>query len=385
MKKQSLYIGLIIACLLSACRGEDILLPPEYEQRGDTIISEVLGFYLLNEGNMGSNKATLDYYDFTSAKYVRNIYSAANPNVTQSLGDVGNDVAIYGNRLYAVINCSNMVEVMDATTAAHIGQINIPNCRYLCFDGAYGYITSYAGPVQVGDSHAQIGYVAKFDTATLQIIDTCHVGFQPDGVAVAGGNLYVANSGGYLVPNYETTVDVIDLSSFQRTSRIEVAINLDKVCADRNGQVWVSSRGDYMGVASKLYCIDAKQNKVIDSLDIPIGNLWLDGDSLYVCSSTFSYETMQTETVCGIINTRTHTILTRQFITDTTPLDIPYGIAVHPITKDIYVADAGNYVTPGTLYCFGQDGKQRWSVRTGDIPAHFAFRIKTTVIKKDNL
>jgi DNA-binding beta-propeller fold protein YncE len=64
----------------------------------------------------------------------------------------------------------------------------------------------------------------------------------------------------------------------------------------------------------------------------------------------------------------------RSFITDGTDkeIEIPYGIMVHPVTKDIYVTDAGNYVSPGMLYCFTKNGKKKWSVRTGDIPAHFA-------------
>ena len=50
-----------------------------------------------------------------------------------------------------------------------------------------------------------------------------------------------------------------------------------------------------------------------------------------------------------------------------------YGLAVNPETKEIFVTDAKNYVSPGTLYCFSPDGKKKWSVTTGDIPAHFAF------------
>ena len=64
-----------------------------------------------------------------------------------------------------------------------------------------------------------------------------------------------------------------------------------------------------------------------------------------------------------------------RFITDGTDAEIamPYGIAVNPITKDIYVTDAKNYVTPGRLYCFGSDGVLKWDVLTGYIPAHFVF------------
>ncbi|MDQ9745693.1 hypothetical protein RFY98_03860, partial [Acinetobacter baumannii] len=92
--------------------------------------------------------------------------------VVKELGDVGNDLQIYGNKLYAVINCSHFVEVMDVETAKHIAQISIPNCRYLAFDKGYAYVSSYAGPVQI-DPNARLGYVAKVDTASLEVIDTC--------------------------------------------------------------------------------------------------------------------------------------------------------------------------------------------------------------------
>jgi len=370
-----IHYSLFILFLIS-CRGDEIILPSESEQKGEPIHSQILGFYLLNEGNMGSNKATLDYYDFTTATYTRNIYSEANPNVAQSLGDVGNDLKIYGDRLYAVINCSNFVEIMTADSAKHIGTINVPNCRYLCFKDAYGYLSSYAGPVVIDPDYKQIGYVAKFDTATLQIVATCNVGYQPDELAVCGNKLYVANSGGYMVPNYENTVSVIDLNSFTETHRIPVAINLHRLRMDKHNQLWVSSRGDYYDIPSKLYCIDTQLDKVIDSVNIAATNMWLDGDSLYVYGSQFSYVTMQEEMNYNIIDVRTHKIVSNRFITDTVNIVHPYGLMVHPITKDIYLTDAKNYVTSGALHCFGKNGGLKWSVKTGDIPAHMAFRYK---------
>jgi hypothetical protein len=49
---------------------------------------------------MGSNKATLDYFDYETGNYTRNIYPERNPNVVQELGDVGKRHPIYGNKLY---------------------------------------------------------------------------------------------------------------------------------------------------------------------------------------------------------------------------------------------------------------------------------------------
>ena len=362
----------LLLLLLLSCRGPEIILPSEEEQRGDTMHTEVQGFYLLNEGNMGSNKATLDYYDYTTATYKRNIFAEANPDITQGLGDVGNDLRIYGNRLYAVINCSNLIEVMDATTAKHIGQINIPNCRYLAFADGYGYCTSYAGPVQIGNT--QIGYVAKFDTATLRIVDTCHVGFQPDGLEVVGNRLYVANSGGYLAPDYDSTLSVIDLASFKQVATIPVAPNLHRVQADHLGQLWVSSRGDYFDTPSRLFCLSlSSTTNSLDTLNIPVSNFCILGDSLYYISTEYSYETYEDVISYGIVDIRTHQLLTTYLITDGTTLVKPYGIAVHPTTREIYITDAGNYVTPGMLYCFSPQGSLQWSVRTGDIPSAICF------------
>ena len=362
----------LLLLFLLSCRGPEIILPSEEEQRGDTMHTEVQGFYLLNEGNMGSNKATLDYYDYTTATYKRNIFAEANPDITQGLGDVGNDLRIYGNRLYAVINCSNLIEVMEATTAKHIGQINIPNCRYLTFADGYGYCTSYAGPVQIGNT--QIGYVAKFDTATLRIVDTCHVGFQPDGLEVVGNRLYVANSGGYLAPDYDSTLSVIDLASFKQVATIPVAPNLHRVQADHLGQLWVSSRGDYFDTPSRLFCLSlSSTTNSLDTLNIPVSNFCILGDSLYYISTEYSYETYEDVISYGIVNVRTHQPLTTYLITDGTTLVKPYGIAVHPTTREIYITDAGNYVTPGMLYCFSPQGILQWSVRTGDIPSAICF------------
>ena len=68
-------------------------------------------------------------------------------------------------------------------------------------------------------------------------------------------------------------------------------------------------------------------------------------------------------------------LVSNSFICDGTEneITVPYGIAIHPITKEIFVTDAKNYVSSGVLHCYGPDGKKRWSVRTGDIPAHMAF------------
>lgn len=372
-----LFIALLV--LFASCRGDvEMILSEDIAVGNPEIIKGYKGFYLLNEGNMGSNKATLDYYDFATGKYKKNIYAEKNPTVPKEMGDVGNDIGIYGGKLYAVINVSNKVEVMDAETAVRVSQIEIPNCRFIKFHQGYAYVTSYAGPVVIDPNYEQIGFVAKINTATLQVVDKCLVGFQPDELEIVDGKIYVANSGGYMgagnTEGYERTVSVIDIATFKEERRIDVTYNLERIKADSRGNLWVSSRGDYKGLPARLFFIDRQKGEVTDTIPIAASNYWIDDDLLYVYGTEWSYITYDWEITYSIVDTRTHEIISRSIITDGTDQEIekPYGIMVHPETKDIYITDAGNYVTPGALYCFDKHGKKKWAVEAGNIPGHFA-------------
>ena len=365
-----------LAIVITSCREDDEIFIPETVTVSSPVYSSITGFYLLNEGNMGSNECTLDYYDYSTGVYTRNIYGDANPTVVKELGDVGNDIAIYGSRLWAVINCSNKVEVMNADDCVRIGQVEIPNCRYIKFHEGYAYVTSYAGPVELNPDYEQLGYVAKVDTASLEVVDTCLVGYQPDGIEIVDGKIYVANSGGYMAPNYARTVSVIDIESFTVTDEIDVDINLQYLCCDTHGGLWISSRGDYAEEIPQLYCYDVRKERIVATLDVAAGDMWLDGDSLYCIGTSWSNITMSYDQVTySIVDVNLMEVVCDNFISDGTDqsIKIPYGVAVNPLSKEIFVTDARNYVNPGYLYCFSSDGTLQWSVRTGDIPAHFAF------------
>lgn len=379
--KTFLYLILLFipAFIITSCRGdENYLLWAEQEQIAPGEVGEIKGFFLLNEGNMGSNKSTLDYFDYESGTYFRNIYPTVNPQVTHNLGDVGNDIQIYGDKLYAVINCSHLVEVMDVYTAEHLHTLDITNCRYIVFDKDYAYVSSYNGPVLI-DPDAPIGTVVKVDTRTMQIVDKCVVGYQPEEMVIHNNKLYVANSGGYRVPEYDTTVSVIDLETFTEITKIEVGINLHRLELDNYGYLYVSSRGDYKKIGSKTFIIDTRTDEVVKTLGLlPNSNMELSGDSLYVYSVEWSHITQSNTVTYAIFDTKQQRIVTRKFIKDGTEkrIKVPYGIAVNPVTKDFFTTDAKDYVSPGTLYCFKRNGVKKWSVMTGDIPAHIVFTDK---------
>lgn len=362
---------------LTACRTDEPVHKSETEtkEEGDSL-AVIKGFYLLNEGNMGSNKASLDYYSYITGIYSRNIFAERNPNVTKELGDVGNDLKIYGSKLYAIINCSNLVEVMDAATGVHITIIEIPNCRYICFNKDKAYVSSYAGPVQIGNK--QLGFVAEIDTGTLQITRKVTVGYNPEEMAIIDNKMYVANSGGYLVPDYDNTLSIIDLDSFTEIKKVEVAINMHRVRADKYGDLYLSTRGDYYTMPANLFLFDVETQTIKKTFDIPVGNMCIVGDSAYLYSVGFNWNTGLDEISYALIDIKSEKVLSKSFIADGTEslIKLPYGIAVNPNNKEIFVTDAGDYVSPGTLYCFDKTGHLKWKQTTGDIPAHIEFTFK---------
>ena len=386
MKRFSLfYVACLILAVVSSCREDFYIIPSQNQDTGVAPTrGDIVGMYVLNEGNMGSNKASIDYLDLDENKptvhYHRNIYSERNPNVVKELGDVGNDIKIYGGKLWIVVNVSNKVEVATADSCKRITQINIPNCRYLAFKDGFAYVSSYVGPVKL-DKDAPLGMVYKVDTVDFKKKDSVVVGYQPEELCIVENKLYVANSGGYRMPNYDNTLSEIDLTTFKEIRKIKVGLNLHHCQVDHYGQIWVTSRGNYKDVPSRIYRLYKGHNQlyeVIDSIDTPVSGLSIVGDSLYYYGSAWNSATATNTISYGLINVRTHqTIETNLFsapqIKDIT---MPYGIMVNPIDRDFYLMDAKNYVSSGSLLHFKPDGTFDWSVQTGDIPGHATFVYK---------
>lgn len=378
-----IYISFIITTLVFAsCRGDEVIILSESEgiEGAKDVNANPYGFYLLNEGNMGSNKASLDFMDFTTGVYHHNIYAERNPNVVKELGDVGNDAQIYDNKLWLVINASHKVEVVEAKTAKRIDDIDVPNCRYVVFDGDYAYVSSYVTTI-IGDINAQEGAVFKIDTKTLEIVGEVKVGRQPEEMVIKNGYLYVANSGGYNSDNYDNTVSVIRLSTFTQIEKKEVAINLHRMRLDKNGKIWVLSRGDYYTMPPQLFRLETNSNGTIKSVEntgLLCSNFEICDNEIYMYNAPYQGNSISSNITYSIADIETFDVVEENFIKDGTEnlIKIPYAIKVNPSTKEVFICDAKNYVSSGTITCYSPQGTKRWSVFTGDIPSSITFIYK---------
>ncbi len=343
-------IVLCICIMLASCRGDEIVYPTI----GTHVTDEVRngGLYVLCEGNMGSNKARLDYINLHTGDYYSNWYGAMNPTQMKELGDVGNDIQQYGHRLYAVINCSHKVEVMDLS-ARHIAKIDISNCRYMAFKGDKMYVSAYVGSIADPD---MLGSVYEVDTATLTVTREVKVGHQPDELCVVDNKLFVCNSGGYLTNRYDSTISVIDLTTFTEIEKIPVGLNPTRIRVDAQKHLWVCCQGNYVNAMPSLVILDFTH--ILKRITTSCSNISICGNTAYVIDNE--------------ANTL-RAFSTIDFAEQPQPIDIknyehPYGLLA--TDEALYITDAKNYVSSGVLHCYGYDGHEHWRALTGDIPGH---------------
>lgn len=369
--KLSLIPAVAFAISVTACSDDPETPRSETEHITDADAGgDIAGFYVLNEGNMGSNKCTLDYFDYASKTYTRNIYAEMNPSQPLELGDSGNDIAEYNNRLYITVTNSNKVEVLDAATARRIGQVDIKSPRNLAFSGSYMYVSSFTG------GEGTNGSVVKVNIDDLSITGTCAVGMGPEGMVITDGKLYVANSSDFV--NYDDKISVIDLSTFTVTASIKAGVNMRCLQLDNSGNMWVTSQGNYNDVAASLIMLKKTDGEYAKAreYDYACSGLTINANTMYFY--TTEYDASWNTTVRyykADLNADGFTATPGAFLSDAAASGIRsgYGIFAQPSNGTIFITDANNHVSSGQINCFDKSGKLLWNATTGDIPGHIAF------------
>lgn len=352
----------MLVILLSGCRMEvnDEVVISTPTKTEDKLL-------ILCEGLWGMDNSCISYLD--QGTLVNKWYQKQNPK--HRLGDTGNDIIQVNDTLIAIsVNWSNIIQYIYPDGRAIAATEDIPNNRKLATDGEYLYCTSYA-------NH---GYVAKVDVRTKEIVDTCHVGYEPEGIAYYKGRLFVANTGGYSFQEgheYESTISVIDTQTMKELKRIDTGcINLFGKMSQCGQFICINSCGDYYDVEPKSVVLNMESEE-FKIFDFPATyNCTYDG-KFYTIGSAFSYNTgeyqysihtislpsMQVEE--GLAEYAGAEEVIRQ-------MQSPYGIYISPFSGHLYVSDARSYATNAYVYEFDRQGKllNRYYL-DGLNPAHF--------------
>jgi len=336
-KNKFLFLALIIGAAVSSCKKDkDTTSAPKV----------TTGVYVLSEGLFNNNNTTLTYYNFSTSTATTDFYAAANGS---GLGDTGNDILIYGGKIYIVVNQSSYVDVSDAHTAKNIKKIDFKTTGSV--PRLPRYVVAYKNKVLVS---AYDGTVAVIDTTSLAIEKNITVGPNPEQMAVFGDKLYVANSGA-LNTVHDSTVSVVSLTTFTELQKIKVGLNPSLVTADDAGNIYVGCDGDYASVGHRLVKVSTTTNTVVKSTDTAVGKIRYYNGWLYATGGYSGSPYVRA------LSTTDFSQKSANFVTDGTSIVMPYGLNIDPDNGDVYITDAKDYISTGAVFCFDKTGKKKFS------------------------
>ena len=334
-----------IFCFLAAIAAVITIASCNKHKRTEPAVPSLKGVLVLNNGNWGSNDASVTVFDPVSGTAEGNMFYSANG---QKLGDTGQDMLRCGNELYIAVSGSKVVFVTDlelnikAVVEASDKDAKLQP-RHIAYAGGKVYVTYYDG------------FLGEIDPETHSVRLT-KVGANPEGVAYADGKLYVANSGGLLYESgYNNTVSVVDAASFKEVSTITVNCNPQSVVANADGTlIYVSSWGNYADLLPKLQTIETSTSKVTDTDYADVKSIAMGKDDILLVV-TGGYD--ENWNIVGTVWKHNAKTDSKAGKFTQTAIANYYSLSADAVTGNVFVGTS-DYKTNGDVYCFDASGKQ---------------------------
>ncbi|WP_276088419.1 DUF5074 domain-containing protein [Pedobacter sp. JY14-1] len=318
------------------------------------------GVYVLCEGSFGElNNSSISYYDIARNTVDKNYFRTQNGT---DLGTDANDLKVYGSKLYCVVTGSaaaakdSYLQVINVATGKLIKKIAFSDAtkgfmpRSIVFYQNKAYVSGYDG------------YISKLDTASLTIESRLLVGGALEGLATANGKLYAANSSHPFYPSENnSSVSVVNISTFTKVKDIEVSFNPTKVAASAAGDVFVITSGQWAPyIAPAFEKLSSQADTKTQTYDDNLAALTISGSNGYAITGDYPAK-------LKTFNTATATT-GPDFITDDTVVASLYGVNVNTLDGNVFVADATDYKGDGKMFCFDSSGKWKFDFATGTSP-----------------
>ncbi|MDB5142277.1 MAG: hypothetical protein JWQ66_990 [Mucilaginibacter sp.] len=364
MKKLKLNRIFIVPALLIALASchKDKMAPATGSAAGSQSATAPGSIYVLSSGELNAytidtasglnvphyTPGSLMNYNFASKKLIADQYNMANGTPISG----GTNLYIYGSKMYII--SLGTITVVDAKTSKLIKQVKINNRYNVNFPP--GAVAFYKGNLFLSGAG-----ITVYDTVTFAATKTINV-IAGAGLAVANGKLYIADS-----DMLSSQVGVVDLATLSLDAPLyNVIPQTITMAADGNGNVYALSpfdddAGNTFGFNGGLTIINSNTNKVsVSQTQAPLQNFTL------AAQGNFAYF-FNTKNQLIAYNSTTHTCAA--FVTDGTAFVKPTCIAANPATGEVYVGDAKDLISNGTLYAFDKTGKLEYTLTTGICPA----------------
>lgn len=331
-----------------------------------------LGAYVLNTGIWGGNDASIQYLDFQTGKLSEDLYAAANG---EGLGDLGQDLCVYGSKIYVTVSGSSKVVIMDRKckvlksipVATEDGTPVEP--RYMAACEGKVYFTAYDGTV------SRIDTTSMAIDGKLNLIDAgAQTGYDhPEAITSANGKLYV-NISGYSKGKW---LAVVDAASFTKLKDIEVMLNPYTQCITaEDGYVYFVSNGNYAGIPSLtpdqyIYGTMQRLDPETDQVEQVCRATYIAnaGEKMYILYSEYYMPEVARAYVRDL-----KTGDEQEFM-DMADLQSANGLAVDPASGDVYVFDVP-YGAASDVHVYGADGTYKRTFEAGMSTSKMVFVTK---------
>jgi hypothetical protein len=318
------------------------------------------GLLTLNEGLFQQNNSSLTWFDLQTQQVYTKVFEAKNGI---GIGDTGNDMGIYGGKIYIVVNNSHILHVLDRKTGLLLGQRSLTNNnsgsspRQIRFYEEYAYISAFDGSV------------FKLDTVNFLIEKIAIAGTNPDAMCVVGDKLLVSNSGG-LTSTGDSTISVFQLPALNEIQRITVGRNPGRIAYDTQQFIYVVSRGNYTSIPTKLVKINTTTWEVESSQELPVGSVLPINGKLYLSH----YESNEGVSKLVIMNAQTGEIENDNCIAGLS-IQTLYGMQYMQIMgQDVIVlSDAKGYINQGKVLVLDLNGNLLFEYTSGLNPNKTVF------------
>lgn len=338
-----------------------LLFSCKKEKPTDSVTPEKLenGILVLNEGLFQLNNSSLSWIDLEKEKVNNTFFT---DKTDRLLGDTGNDLKRYGNKIYIVVNVSSTIEVLNATTGAFIKQIPFQangiakQPRDICFANGKAFVTCYDG------------YVDVLDTVNLSVEKRIKVGLNPEAMAISNGKVFVSNSGGLNAPTMDSTVSVIDLTSLMELQKITVGKNPGALEIDLSGNVYVITRGDYSSLPSRMHKINPINLSVEQSFPFDASGITVFESNFLISYYDFNTSTNQ----LSLFNPLTESVEQVNFM-DLSHIETLYGVYFSAQKQQIFVLDANGFTNTGFVRVYSKTGEHITDYKVGLNPNSILF------------
>lgn len=331
--------GLILLLLsgLVSCKPETNEKPVVY----DSGVSKVL---VLCEGNFTWGNATVDEYLPLMRKLNSNVYSKANDNLP--LGDVLQSGLVEKNDLWLVVNNSGKVERLEPNTYKRKGTATgLQSPRFL--------VRTNDSILWCSDLYS--GYISVINTHTMQVQQKIAASGRTEEMLLVNDAVWVTA--------FNKGVEIRSKMDGKLLNTVALKTGAQWIVPGKGQNVWVLCSDSGRSV---LYSINSTSEKVEKTFEFPAGKFATrlchskSGDSLYwIAEGLFAMAENATELPVKSVFQPAGSNF--------------YGLDVDHNTGEIYVGDAGDYVSKGQVYVLSPDFVQLTRFATGIIPGAFLF------------